>query len=52
MTYLDLISIGLIFVLLVIIAIVVYRLSKLASEEKKNSELKKAIYRKKIQQAR
>lgn len=48
MTPMDLISFGALLLIVVTIGVVVYRLSKLAQEEKKNAELKKGIQRKQI----
>jgi len=48
MALMDLISFGALFIMVITIGIVVYRLSKLAQEEKKNAELKKSIYNRQI----
>lgn len=48
MSLMDFISIGALFLIVVTIGIVVIRLSKLAQEEKKHTELKRSIYNKQI----
>lgn len=48
MTLMDVISIVALLLIVVTIVVVVYRLSKLAQEEKKHAELRKGIQKKQI----
>jgi len=45
MSLMDFISFGALFLIVISIGVVVFRLSKLAQEEKKHSELRKSIYK-------
>lgn len=46
MSIMDLISFGALFLIVISIIVVVFRLSKLAQEEKKHSILRKSLYNK------
>ena len=48
MSLMDLISIGALLLIVATIVVVVYRLSKLAQEEKKHSSLRKGIHHKQM----